>query len=51
MATNGKKTELLKVKKHPLDRKFVTIEAAANAKTDHLVNEVLKGFDLTKLRK
>lgn len=51
MAMKSKKTGLLTEKKHPLDRKFATIEEAARAKTDHLVNEVLKGYDLTKLKK
>lgn len=51
MAATGKKMDLVKEKKHPLNQKFATLEEAAKAKTDYLVNEVLKGYDLTKLQK
>lgn len=51
MAATGKKMDLVKEKKHPLNQKFTTLEEAAKAKTDYLVNEVLKGYDLTKLQK
>jgi hypothetical protein len=36
--------------KHPLDRKFDTIEEAAKAKTEYLVKVVLKGVDLSSLK-
>ncbi len=37
--------------KHPLDRQFDTIEEAAKAKTESLVKAVLKGVDLSSLKK
>jgi hypothetical protein len=37
--------------KHPLDRQFNTLEEAAKAKTEYLVKVVLKGVDLSILRK
>ncbi|WP_221390910.1 hypothetical protein [Dyadobacter sp. NIV53] len=51
MATIEKKLSPVQNKKHPLDRKFKTIDEAAKAKTDYLLNEVLKGYDLNKLKK
>ncbi len=37
--------------KHPLDRQFDTLGEAAKAKTEYLVNVVLKGVDLSSLKK
>lgn len=37
--------------KHPLDRQFDTLEEAAKAKKEYLVNVVLKGVDLSSLKK
>ncbi|WP_171037852.1 hypothetical protein [Dyadobacter luticola] len=34
--------------KHPLDRKFKTVEEASQAKTDYLVNVVMKDYDFNK---
>ncbi|WP_262511881.1 hypothetical protein [Runella aurantiaca] len=34
----------------PLDRQFDTIEEAAKAKTEYLVQVVLKGVDLSRLK-
>lgn len=51
MATTEKKTLAVQVKKHPFDRKFSSIEEAAKAKTDYLLIEVLKGYDLNKLKR
>lgn len=51
MATIEKKTSATQDENHPLDRKFSSIEEAARAKTNHLLNEVLKGYDFNKLKK
>ncbi len=51
MAITDKKNRSESKQAHPLDKKFQTIEEAANAKTDYLVNHVLKGYDLSKLKK
>ncbi|MFN3378891.1 MAG: hypothetical protein ACK41O_05510 [Runella zeae] len=37
--------------KHPLDRQFDTLEEAAKAKREYLMNVVLKGVDLSSLKK
>ena len=34
-----------KASKHPLDRKFASVEEAAQAKTDYVWNTVLKNVD------
>ncbi|SOD88391.1 hypothetical protein SAMN06269250_2644 [Spirosoma fluviale] len=38
-----------KESKHPLDRKFASVEEAAQAKTDYAWNTVLKNVDWDKL--
>lgn len=37
--------------KHPLDCQFDSIEEAAKAKTEYLINVILKGVDLSSLKK
>jgi hypothetical protein len=37
--------------KHPLDRQFDSIEEAAKAKKEYLMNVILKGVDLSILRR
>lgn len=37
--------------KHPLDRQFDSIEEAAKAKKEYLINVILKGVDLSSLKK
>lgn len=37
--------------KHPLDRKFSSIEEAAKAKTDYLMNTVFKNANWDSLQK
>jgi hypothetical protein len=51
MATVEKKESAVKNKKHPLDHKFSSVEQAAKAKTDHLLKEVLKGYNINKLQR
>ena len=51
MATIEKKTPAPQDKKHALDREFSTRSELAQAKTDYLIKEVLKGYDLNKLKK